>query len=443
MKRILALLLVLMMALSACAFAEEAPVPENDVSGDPAAADAFVIWAWNTDFLTLKGLLEAKYPEMAGRLVFVNCGGSDYYQDKVDALLSDPSNPLYPDIMLLESGYVQKYVQSDVLMPVADLGITQADMANMYEYNLVLGADAANTVKALFWQATPGSYQIRADFAEKYLGTTDPAALQDMLDTWDEVFAVAQKVNEASKGMVKLLPGYQDMQYVFANGARKEGWYDANDVITIDPAMLQYMDLAKQFYEADVTFNAGIWGTDWAALKDGDGETTPAAMMFMGCPWYSYWCLTDTWVGNTILIKGPQDFYWGGTGLAATVGCADKELAKTILYNCTCDQDFMVEIYKANNDFLNNKAAIQYIIDNGVAGTSSFRLFGDQNACEFYVGAGGTIDATLARGEDMKISENLFPTQVTAYATGEKDKDAAIADFKAAVHDTYPYLMIG
>ncbi len=60
--------------------------------------------------------LVEKYPDLKDRLVFVNCGGSSYYQDKIDALLDDPSNELYPDMMLLEVGYVQKYVQSDYLM---------------------------------------------------------------------------------------------------------------------------------------------------------------------------------------------------------------------------------------------------------------------------------------------------------------------------------------
>ena len=92
---------------------DEDAIPDNEITGDPSAKDAFVVWAWNTDFTTLQDLLVEKYPDLKDRLVFVNCGGSSYYQDKIDALLDDPSNELYPDMMLLEVGYVQKYVQSD------------------------------------------------------------------------------------------------------------------------------------------------------------------------------------------------------------------------------------------------------------------------------------------------------------------------------------------
>ena len=116
---------------SSSASSSSSAVPENTVTGDPAASNAFVVWGWNTDFDNIKYVLDQEYPDLSKRIVFVNAGGPDYYQDKIDAILQDPSNPLYPDLMLLEVGYVQKYVKSDYLMDVADLGITSNDMKDM------------------------------------------------------------------------------------------------------------------------------------------------------------------------------------------------------------------------------------------------------------------------------------------------------------------------
>ena len=62
-----------------------------------------------------------------------------------------------------EVDYVQKYVNSDWVQNVADLGITADDYANSYQYNLDLGSDVDGNVRALFWQATPGCYAVRAD----------------------------------------------------------------------------------------------------------------------------------------------------------------------------------------------------------------------------------------------------------------------------------------
>lgn len=422
--------------------AEENAVPDNEVTGDPSADNAFVIWAWNTDFVTLEDLLVQKYPELKDRLVFVNCGGSGYYQDKIDALLTDPSNDLYPDMMLLEVGYVQKYVQSDYLMSLADLGITEADTKDQFAYNIALGSDAAGVQKASFWQATPGCIQVRADLAEKYLGTTDQAELEKTFSSWDSILEAAKTVNEASGGKVKLFSGYDDLKYIYLNGSRKVGWYDDNDVIQMDEAMAEYMDYAKELYDQDLTFNTTMWGTDWAALKDGDGETSEACIAFSGCPWYTYWCLTDTWNNNTILVDAPVQFYWGGTGLAATAECSDKDVAAQIIKACTCDAEFMTEIYKANGDFVNNQSAIKTIVADGIKGTSTFTLYGDQNIPEFFSTRGQGVDVSLVKAEDMTINETLFPAAVTSYATGEVDKDTAIQNFKNSVHDTYSYLKV-
>jgi len=425
---------------SSSASSSSSAVPENTVTGDPAASNAFVVWGWNTDFDNIKYVLDQEYPDLSKRIVFVNAGGPDYYQDKIDAILQDPSNPLYPDLMLLEVGYVQKYVKSDYLMDVADLGITSNDMKDMYAYNLQLGTDEGGKVRALFWQATPGSFQIRADLAKKYLNTTDPDQLQNQyFSSWDKIVATAKQVNTASGGKVKLLSGFEDLRYVFLNSARKVGWYDSNDVIQVDKSLLDYMDLSKTLYDDDSTFNTTQWSTDWAAMKDGDGTSTGAAIAFCGCPWYTYWCLTDTWEKNTILVQGPAQFFWGGTGIATTVGCSDTDMAAKLMKAITCDKDFMIKINAKNGDYMNNKAVIQYLLDNKLG--NSTRMFGDQNLIEFYSTRAENIDAANVTDVDQK-AEGMFSTQVTAYASGEKNKDTAVADFKASLHDMYPFLKV-
>lgn len=184
----------------------ESDTPQNEITGDASAADAFVVWGWNDDIKKILDTVFAEqYPEDYERIVFVNTGGSDYYQTKVDAILDDSGNELYPDLMGLETDYVLKYVNSDYLMNVADCGIEAADYANQYQYNIDKGTDYEGNVKALFWQATPGCFQLRADLCEKYLGTTDQAELQAMFSSWDSIMDTARSINEASGGKCKLL----------------------------------------------------------------------------------------------------------------------------------------------------------------------------------------------------------------------------------------------
>ncbi|MCR4706083.1 MAG: hypothetical protein K5641_08475 [Lachnospiraceae bacterium] len=415
-------------------------LPENEITGDITKDDAFVVWGWNTDFVALKDLLIEKHPEYADRLVFVNCGGSATYQDKIDALLDSQDDQLYPDLMLLEAGYVQKYVLSEDLLPLSDVGVTSADLANQFQYNIDLGSDKDGVQKASFWQATPGAFCVRADLAEKYLGTTDQAEIQKIFASWDSLYEAAKKVNDASKGKAKLFSGFDDLKYIFLNGNRSQGWYDENDTIKMDDAMKVYMEYAKKLYDDGLTFNTDMWSPDWAALKDGDGETTEAAIAFCGCPWYTYWCLTDKWNGNTILVDAPVQYYWGGTGLAATAGCSDKDMAGQIIKDCTCDKDFMIKIFQKNGDFVNNSESVKEIVANKLEGTSPFKAYGDQDIPEFFASRGKGIDVSLVRPEDADINETFFPAAVKSFATGEKDLDTAVKDFIASVHDKFSYL---
>lgn len=157
-----------------------------------------------------------------------------------------------------------------------------------------------------------------------------------------------------------------------------------------------------------------------------------------GCPWFTYWCLKDSWKSNTILVNAPEQFYWGGTGLAATANCSDTEMAGTILKAFTCDTDFMVSINAANSDFVNNTDAVTKISENGC--TCDY-LYPDanQDIMAFYLPLAEKISANVATAEDQNINAS-WATQVKEYANGNKDKETAIVDFKAAVHDSYSYL---
>lgn len=432
--------------------AEATEVPDNTVIGNAEAKDAFVIWGWDDDIKKiLDGTFKEDYPEEYKRIVFVNAEGSDFYQGKLDEILNDPGNSLYPDLMGLEADYVLKYVKGDCLLSVDDLGIKQTDYGDQYSYNVDLGTSREGKVKALFWQATPGSWQLRADLCKQYLGTDDPEELQKHhFSSWDKILATAQKLNEDSSGKVKLLSGYTDVFRIFSN-ARKTGWYDSKDKgesqsIEIDDQMKRYMNVAKQMYEGELTFDTEQWSADWTANMVGDGRNSNAALAYTGCPWFTYRSLggdgreqANPWIENTILVEGPQHFYWGGTGLAATVGCADKGLAGTIMKYFTCGQESMMKISELNSDFVNNKKAVTKL--KNTAECDKLYPPAKQNFMEFYLPLAEGIDTSTVTAEDKEINV-LWDAQVKEYVQGTKDEEKAMEDFKMAVHEKYEHLTV-
>lgn len=421
----------------------------NTVTGDLDADNAFVVWGWNDDIKNILDNCFAKdSADSYSRIVFVNSGGSDYYQTQIDALLEDTGNKLYPDLMGLEIDYVQKYVQSGMLLSMSDLGITDDELSSQYSFNRVVcsadGSGAADQMYASFWQATPGAWCLRADLCEKYLGTTDPDELQAKFATWADVEATAAEVASASNGTCRLLSGWDDLNRVYMN-SRTSGWYDANDNIVIDDQVKAFFEEAKKFYDNDWTFNTTQWGSDWYAMMDGDGVEENAALAYTGCPWFQYWCLSSTWQGQCITIPGPQSFYWGGTGLAVPTGCSDTALAAEIIRYFTANADSMQTIAKFNCDFLNNSEANAALFaDSANLETlaSGNGLMNSQNYLEVYsdILANMNLDTSIVRAEDKAINDNI--TQYIKQYMEDGDYDTAINGLVSYIHDTYTYLNI-
>ena len=139
---------------------EEAPATTS--------SDPFYIYSWNTELGDRLEFVYEKYPEIKDRIVYVNVGDSAIYQEKIDALLQTPDAAEYPDLIAFEAGYIMKYTNSDYTLPVTDLGITDADLAEMYPYTITIATDQRdNSLKGLSWQSCPGSMMYRRSLAKE------------------------------------------------------------------------------------------------------------------------------------------------------------------------------------------------------------------------------------------------------------------------------------
>ncbi|PXV85680.1 ABC-type glycerol-3-phosphate transport system substrate-binding protein [Lachnotalea glycerini] len=419
--------------------AADEEVPENEVIGNTNAEDAFYVYCWNADVMNnVITYFNETYPEDADRIVYVNTGGTDFYQTKIDALLDDPTNPQYPDMIAMEMDYIMKYTDSDYTLPVSELGITEADMKNMYQYTI----DAATVngqVKGLSWQACPGAMMYRRSLAEKYLGTSEPDKVQEFFKDWDTMLATGKKIVADSNGATKLFSGVDDVKRVY-QAARETAWYDSNSKLTVEDTMLDYMDYAKALQDAGLTNGTTQWTDEWAANVQNDNT-----FAYMGCTWFLHWTLKancggtkagEGTYGDWAMCAGPQPYYWGGTWLGATKDCSDKNLAGKIMKAATCDTEVMKNICKGSLDYVNNKEAIASLSEEGVG---KFDFLGGQDFLSYFSPLAEEIELPAMCGEDFYIT-TAFDDQVTSYVNGDKDKETAVKDFKSYVVDLYPYL---
>ena len=134
--------------------------------------------------------------------------------------------------------------------------------------------------------------------------------------------------------------------------------------------------------------------------------------------------------------EGPQGFFWGGTWICAATGTDNPSIVKDIMYQMTCKEDIMTEIVKDDDDFVNNKPAM----DNMVADTSySSKILGGQNPLSIYCAGVEDLDLGNLSAYDQGCNEE-FQNAMKNYFEGNATKEEALDQFYKAVVEKYPEL---
>ena len=459
LKAALVLVLAFMMVFSMAACGSKGGEAKTE-SGEDAAEQGKVlnIWCWNDEF---QSRFNDYYPEVKevaedkstttlndGTVVkwTINPNEGNNYQDKLDEALlkqADAAADDKIDIFLVEADYALKYVDADVTMDVKELGLTDDDMAQQYQYTKDIVTDSNGALKGTTWQATPGLFAYRRSIAKDVLGTDDPEKVQEALSDWDKFDEVAEKAH--AKGY-KMLSGYDDAYRTFSNNVSAP-WVNG-DTVTVDKNIMEWVDQTKEYTDKGYNNKTSLWDENWAADQGPKGKVFGF--------FYSTWGINFTLLGNSLetpvdqggkeevgngifgdyaVCYGPESYYWGGTWICAATGTDNTDLVKDVMLKLTCDKDIMKKITEDTQDYTNNQEAMQEIADSDFQ--SAF--LGGQNHIALFVEAAKKIDMSNAGPYDQGLNENI-QTSFRDYFDGNVDEDKAKANFEKAVKELYPDL---
>ncbi|MCM1579121.1 MAG: carbohydrate ABC transporter substrate-binding protein, partial [Ruminococcus sp.] len=228
---------------------DETEAPADN--GGSADGDKLTVLCWNTD--DINPMIEnfcASTGHSADEfnVKSFGCGGGEAAEN-YDAYLSDASNDA--DIMFVEADWALKYINDDSAetgtKPLSDIGFSDSDYGDLYDYTLEIGKSTSGVQKGLSWQAAAGGFCYRTDLAEQYLGVTSPDDMQAMVSDWDKFVDTAAKVQEASGGATALTSTLGGVWQVFS-AARSTPWVKDNQ-LQLDDNCKKFIDLAKQMYD--------------------------------------------------------------------------------------------------------------------------------------------------------------------------------------------------
>lgn len=413
-------------------------------AGETAAAkqgseDKFYVYSWNEELEEKLAYVTAQYPELADRIEYVQISSMEY-QEALDELLADPGAKKYPDLIAMEPNYIKSYTDSDYLLPVEECGLTEEDMAEMYDYTLQVGADSRDgSVKAVSWLVCPGAFVYRTDLAESLLGVESPEEMQIQIDTWAAFLATAKQIKQKSGGSTQILSSSDDIMNVFYANKIKS-WVSEEGTFQMDPAMEEYMDVYRQLEDKALTQETLQWSEEWL-----EGFANDEVFGYFGCTWTVEWVMKyccggerkgEGTYGLWNICQGPAPYYWGGSWIAATQECSDPELAGLIMKTICCEEDTMLKMYEDSLDFMNNRAVMEKL---SAAGSGKDNFLGGQDAIAVFSEVADQIDVPFMSKYDDEINALLY-VELVPYAYGDKKKKNALADFESSVLETFPEL---
>jgi ABC-type glycerol-3-phosphate transport system substrate-binding protein len=336
-----------------------------------------------------------------------------------------------PDVFALEAAFVRQFVESGQLLDLTD--IYEANRARLLAYPVEIGTHNGR-VYAMSWQASPGGMFYRRSLARQYLGTDDPNAVQLYFANPAKFLETARQISERSNGSCVIVPSPGEFYNVFA-GSRTNPWV-VNGRLTIDPAMEQYMDVAKTIN--DNSWNAGAWqwSEQWFAGMRGRitrdwGDIRDVEVFSYFLPSWGLHYVLKTNAGNTsgdwAMIPGPQPYMWGGTWIAAWKNTPNAALAREFIRYLTTDDAFLERYAKASGDIVSS-----ITVQDKIMNSFRERFLGNQNHYFMFSQMSRQINGRLVQATDEQI-DTIFKECVNSFLFEGKTKEQALNDFRARV----------
>jgi ABC-type glycerol-3-phosphate transport system substrate-binding protein len=370
------------------------------------------LYSWDDDFQKkVQYVLDAN-PELADYVEFVitgDGGTSADYRQKVDVALEGTDK--YPSLIAADND-VAKYWSEDLdkVATLSSIGLTSDMYANAYDFSTQY-ATYNGELTAMTWQATPGSFLYRRDIAQEVFGVSDPEDVQALVKDWDTFMDTAEKLKEAGYYIVS---GADDVKYAIWD-TQSSAWVqdkDGVETLTLDNAVTEYLETAKKLYDNGyVDTESKMWESAWY------NNMSDKAFGYFGCPWFGSQIYNNSKqagsaatddkeevLGEWGAVVGPTSYHWGGTYVMVGKNTNNPELAAYILYELCCDPEIMYNISKGTGDFVNNKVAVQNLINDGVG--AQYWLAG-QNPFEVWADAALTINLSNVTYADATIKSYI------------------------------------
>ncbi len=440
-KRILAGVLASAAALTAVSFSGCNNNEEGGGNGGDGDVLTLLAWSGNTDVQAMIDYFCEQTGTDKSKIKWAQVGSKgEESRDQYKTYLDGDQDA---DLIFCDAEWAPVYANDDkYTADLSTIGIDKSSYPNAYEYTLAFGTNDAGKFRGATWQATPGGFVYRADYAEQYLGVKTPDEMQALVKDWDTFEQTADKL--AKEHGVALVASEGGLWQV-KQCEKKSPWV-VDGKLVIDDDAKDFMNMVKKYVDNGYVSSATQWDdqTWYPTVQTGKalGDFAPT------------WGLTngDGTIANNFsggkdgvmgLCEGPAKWYWGGTFMEVTAKCNSKDLAKQWIEFFTINEDSMKGYSLKTGDYMNNKSVMKDIVENEDPAnplTNPMYKDGIHQFKTLYKSAEGI---NLSATKYDSVIKGEFNQAVQDYAINKKTSsvDEAIEAFKKGVGETYKELV--
>ena len=400
----------------------EAPAAEAPAQGGQAVTE-ITFWWWDAAGQIWADEYAKVNPQV--KVTFVNTPFADAH-DKL--LTSFAAGSGAPDVASIEigrvGGFTAKGGLADLKAPPFDGGSLEADMV---KYKWIQGSTEDGRLVCMPWDIGPAGVWYRTDLFEQYGLPTEPEEVEQLIShtngkTWDDFFALAKQLKDASGGKTALFADAGTDIYGAVYRQQGEGYQEGNRILIEEKATRPFQ-LASQARQQGLDANIPWWGAEWqTGLKD----NAFAGMVIAA--WMQGGLARDQpdLVGKWRIVRAPEANYnWGGSFVAIPEQSKNKEAAWEFVKWAVASAEGQNVLFKQTGVMPAYKPAWQDPLYD-----APVDFFGGQRAYRIWTEIADNIPAIPRTPNDLQL-DDIVGAELTKVLQEGKDPVQAAKDAEA------------
>ncbi|MBO4688802.1 MAG: extracellular solute-binding protein [Clostridiales bacterium] len=354
--------------------------PTSPTSIEDQSEEPLIVYGYDKDF---GKILNTYLTDVEYEYVYVEPDA--YFATLNEALQGEEKRP---DLFMMDASHLGEWAESEKTLAVNQLGISNSDLYDQFEYSYEMAVDKDHAVKALAFEIAPSVIIYNRALAAQTIGVYEPADVASLLADWQSILDLAHDVNINSEGAVKLLADRQQLHDVFWAG-HDDAWSQDGKVV-VGSDFDQYILLQESLFAESLTGEKEPFSREWRSDINTDmtvmffGSLQTAADVIGYVPGHeekpetnesstgSSSDSSDPTAETTTeepeitgwsIVPAPSATYDGGTWLMVSSSCDQKATAAHVLRVLTLDSDTLTGL-AVDGRFVNSRSIMKRCADD-------------------------------------------------------------------------------